>query len=132
MYTLTKRIEISGSHTLKLPYKSKCANTHGHNWIIEVEVKGYLLSKSGMLLDFSIIDDVIKNKYDHQHLNKVIKQPTAENLAKQIADDLNMEIVEQYSDSTGLSGNTDACVTKVTVQESEGNKVWYQPENSIQ
>ena len=33
-----KRMEIAGSHQLKLPYSSKCENLHGHNWIVTVYV----------------------------------------------------------------------------------------------
>ena len=36
MYTVIKRMEISASHSLKLSYRSKCENLHGHNWIITV------------------------------------------------------------------------------------------------
>jgi 6-pyruvoyl-tetrahydropterin synthase len=36
MFTVIKRMEISASHKLVLPYRSKCASLHGHNWIIIV------------------------------------------------------------------------------------------------
>ena len=36
MFTVTKRLEVSASHQLKLDYPSKCQNLHGHNWIITV------------------------------------------------------------------------------------------------
>ena len=36
MFTVIKRLEISASHKLVLPYRSKCASLHGHNWIITV------------------------------------------------------------------------------------------------
>ena len=36
MFTVIKRMEISASHKLVLPYRSKCASLHGHNWIITV------------------------------------------------------------------------------------------------
>ena len=29
-----KTLEVSGSHSLSLPYSSKCTNMHGHNWIL--------------------------------------------------------------------------------------------------
>ena len=34
MYTVIKRMEISAAHSLKLSYRSKCEDLHGHNWII--------------------------------------------------------------------------------------------------
>ena len=33
MYTVIKRMEVSAAHSLKLSYRSKCENLHGHNWI---------------------------------------------------------------------------------------------------
>ena len=32
MYTVIKRMEISAAHSLKLSYRSKCEDLHGHNW----------------------------------------------------------------------------------------------------
>ena len=57
MYTVTKRIEVSGSHQLKLPYESKCKNLHGHNWIINVTLKSETLDENGMILDFTKIKE---------------------------------------------------------------------------
>ena len=34
MFYVKKRLEISASHRLDLDYPSKCANLHGHNWIV--------------------------------------------------------------------------------------------------
>ncbi|MBQ0154164.1 MAG: 6-carboxytetrahydropterin synthase, partial [Bacteroidales bacterium] len=36
MYYVSKQMEISASHKLKLSYGSKCQNLHGHNWHIRV------------------------------------------------------------------------------------------------
>ena len=36
MYYVSKQLEISASHSLSLPYESKCTRRHGHNWIITV------------------------------------------------------------------------------------------------
>lgn len=30
MYTVIKRMEVSAAHSLKLSYRSKCENLHGH------------------------------------------------------------------------------------------------------
>ncbi len=88
---LRKRIfwqcEISCAHRLDLPYESKCRNLHGHNYIVSVEVEGEVLD-DGMILDFSIIKRVVKDKYDHKYLNDILRQPTVENLALEIVNDL--------------------------------------------
>lgn len=107
MYTVTKRIEISGAHFLKLPYKSKCTHLHGHNWIITVTLKRKELDENGMVLDFTKIKDIVM-KLDHQCINDVIgdMNPTAENMAKWICDRI------PY------------CV-RVAVEETEGNVAVY-------
>lgn len=108
MYTVVKTVEVSGAHQLKLPYPSKCARIHGHNWKIEVTLQSEVLDESGMVLDFSRIKDVVM-QLDHAYINDVLGglNPTAENIAKWIADQL------------------PHCV-RVAVRESEGNLAIYE------
>ena len=97
MFTVIKRMEIAGSHCLKLPYESKCKNMHGHNWSIEVEISGPRLNSEGMLIDFTHIKEVV-NQLDHTNINQVIKplNPTAENIAKWIAEKINEKIRKDF------------------------------------
>ena len=53
MFTVIKRLEISASHKLVLPYRSKCASLHGHNWIITVYCRSARLNADGMVVDFT-------------------------------------------------------------------------------
>ena len=53
-------------------YEGKCANIHGHRWVIEVEISGADLQESGtqrdMLLDFGDIKKAVRTLadfYDH-------------------------------------------------------------------
>jgi len=116
MYKVTKRIEIAGSHRLELPYDSPCQRVHGHNWIITVEVIAGILSCQGMVIDFTSISKVVKT-LDHRDLNKILHcNPTAENIAKWIFDNVKKNL-----------DNPHAEVSKVTVQESEGNIACYTP-----
>lgn len=109
MYKVSKRMEIAGSHQLKLSYESKCENLHGHNWIVTVYVKAEQLDQDGMVIDFTHLKQRIHGKLDHQHLNDVVDfNPTAENIALWIAQEVNLI-------------RAGACCYKVTVQESEGN-----------
>ena len=89
MYTVIKTVEISGAHRLRLPYPSKCSQMHGHNWIIEVTLQSETLDENGMVLDFSRIKDVVM-QLDHVCINDVLGDinPTAENIARWIADQL--------------------------------------------
>ena len=89
MYEVKKRIEISAAHYLTLDYESKCQNLHGHNWIIDVYLHSDTLDKNGMVIDFSHIKKRVKDKFDHKVINEVVDfNPTAENLAKHICDEL--------------------------------------------
>lgn len=108
MYTVTKKVEISGAHNLALDYESKCRNLHGHNWIIYVTLQSETLDKNGMVCDFMYIKKIV-DQLDHAYINEVLPElnPTAENIAKWICD------------------NIPKCV-KVSVQESEGNVATYE------
>ena len=89
MYRVKKRLEISAAHRLALSYPSKCTNLHGHNWVIDVYLKSDKLDENGMVMDFTHIKHKICDRLDHQVLNDVLDfNPTAENLAKFICDEL--------------------------------------------
>jgi 6-pyruvoyltetrahydropterin/6-carboxytetrahydropterin synthase len=109
MYYITKRIEISAAHKLKLSYDSKCENLHGHNWIITVYCKAKELDENGMVIDFTHIKQLITEKLDHSIINDVIGDvnPTAENIAYWVYQQID-------------------CCYKVSVQESEGNIATYE------
>lgn len=108
MYKVKKRLEISAAHRLKLDYTSKCTNLHGHNWVIDVYLKSEELNQNGMVMDFTVIKEKITNKFDHKVINEVVDfNPTAENLAKYICDEL-----------------APYCY-RVDVQESENNTAIY-------
>lgn len=109
MFTVTKRMTVSGAHKLNLDYPSKCSNLHGHNWVITVTLKRDDLDKNGMVYDFTKIKELV-NELDHVFINNVVDfNPTAENIAKYLCDRI------PY------------CV-RVTVQETEGNEATYERE----
>lgn len=89
MYEIKKTLEISAAHKLDLNYESKCANIHGHNWVVTVYLRSKELNKNGMIMDFTEIKQKITSRLDHKILNEVVDfNPTAENLAKFICDEL--------------------------------------------
>lgn len=120
MYKVTKRMEIAGSHCLDLPYESKCQNLHGHNWIVTVTCAATVLTKYGMVIDFTAIKKLIHDRLDHKNLNEVFDfNPTAENIAKWID-----ETISQYLEDEDEYPYDTYC-ERVTVQESEGNVASY-------
>lgn len=70
MFTVKETIEVSAAHKLE-GYDGKCANLHGHNYIIEVElsVADSELNPLGMVLDFSTIKSLVM-QFDHCYINE--------------------------------------------------------------
>ncbi len=100
MITLNRRYKFSASHRLHVPALSvdanqelfgKCNNPfgHGHNYEMEVSVKGEIHSQTGQAVDLNILDDLVRRnvvaRYDHRYLNSELPEfeeavPTTENL----------------------------------------------------
>ena len=71
----------------------KCANLHGHNYVLEVVVAGEVDQASGYVLDLKVLSDVMNGQVirdvDHRNLNTDVpwlkgRIPTAENLARDL------------------------------------------------
>lgn len=65
-------------------------NEHGHSYVIEVTVGGAVDPDTGMVVNLSRVDEVLRREFvsavDHRHLNRDVDflqglMPTAENLA---------------------------------------------------
>jgi 6-pyruvoyltetrahydropterin/6-carboxytetrahydropterin synthase len=94
-----KRFIFEAAHQLPF-HKGKCSREHGHSYVLEVGVKGYVrdpydeVSNAGMVRDFQDISDVVKplieEFLDHQNLNKSLPIPvtTAEMIATWIYGEL--------------------------------------------
>lgn len=109
---LTISTHFSAAHRLARPDLSyeenceiygKCArpNGHGHNYHLEVTIKGEIDPRTGMLADLvafqKAVDDFVVEPFDHTFLNKDIPYfaqvvPTAENIAVHIRDLLQQPI----------------------------------------
>ena len=88
MHEVTIEMEFSSAHALR-GYRGKCENTHGHNYKVEVHVRGDRLNDIGLLVDFRDLKDATKrvvDYLDHKNINElppfdVELNPSAENLA---------------------------------------------------
>lgn len=81
--TVVRRCSFAAAHYLP-HYKGKCANLHGHSFVIEVGVSGEVDSESGMVVDFGELKGVLQpilDNLDHHCINTVLENPTAENIA---------------------------------------------------
>ncbi|AFY58037.1 6-pyruvoyl-tetrahydropterin synthase [Rivularia sp. PCC 7116] len=111
---LTVGTHFSAAHRLASPKLSKeenleiygkCARPHGHghNYHLEITVKGEIAERTGMLVDLGalnkVIDDYVLEPFDHTFLNKDIPYfaeivPTAENIALYISNTLREPIAK--------------------------------------
>jgi 6-pyruvoyltetrahydropterin/6-carboxytetrahydropterin synthase len=98
---LTRKAEFSASHYYHNPKlsaeenrrlfgKTNNPNGHGHNYTLEVTVKGEVDPRSGFVVDLKELKEVLNREVldalDHRFLNKEVPEfaqqiPTTENLA---------------------------------------------------
>ncbi len=99
MFELKIVTHFAAAHQLLMVAK-KCENLHGHNWKIEVCIKGEKLNKAGVLIDFGElrekVSDIIQ-RLDHKFLNELKPfndsfPPSSENIAQYIAEELQAAI----------------------------------------
>lgn len=141
MYSLKTTAKFDSAHFLA-GYEGKCANIHGHHWVVEVTVKGSELqssgTKRGMLIDFGDLKHIVRGMaenfdhaliYEHGSLKEktvaalngenfrlieVGFRPTAENFARHFYELLCSEGI---------------CVSSVTVYETPDNCAVYEGED---
>ena len=90
-----KQYEFSAAHWLpNVEAGHPCGNMHGHNYRVEVEVRGDVEPNNGWIIDFHTIDrnmNPLIDKLDHSTLNNFIENPTAERIAQWIMDEFNVK-----------------------------------------
>ena len=67
------QMSFSAAHYLR-DYVGKCANLHGHNYKVEVHVRGRKLDKTGMLIDFADLKAATRrvvDYLDHRNINEL-------------------------------------------------------------
>lgn len=144
--TANRYHDISCGHRV-VGHESKCAHLHGHNYRVHFSVKPESsLDKVGRVLDFSVIKSTLcewlEKYWDHKMLiwvedamldslieldprgiEVVAFNPTAENMAKFIVEELGPKLLE----------GTGAILQAVTIEETRKCSVTYElcstPEN---
>lgn len=132
MIALTRRYRFSAAHVLARPDWSEernrgvygqCANPagHGHNYGLEVTVRGQLDPSIGRLLPIERLDAVVQERVlrplDHRFLNREVPAfesvvPTLENIACYVWEALKGEIAP-------------AVLHRVRLEETRNNSVEY-------
>ena len=95
-----RRESFNAAHQLRDPALSdeqnrrlfgKCANLHGHNYVLEMVVADDIDQATGYLLDLKLLSDIITRQVirdvDHRNLNTDVpwlksRVPSTENLAR--------------------------------------------------
>jgi 6-pyruvoyltetrahydropterin/6-carboxytetrahydropterin synthase len=133
---VTAKLTFSAAHRLNNPkYDAewnrrtydKCDNPrgHGHNYTIQVSVKGKVDPETGMVIDLKKLKDIVRarvvDRVDHTNLNEDVDFlrgviPTAENLARAFWQQLAGTIA-------------DGELYEVALQETEKNSVVYRGED---
>ncbi len=133
---VTARLTFSAAHRLHNPsYDAewnrrtygKCDNPkgHGHNYAIQVSVKGRIDPETGMVIDLKTLKDIVRSRVidrvDHTSLNEDVDFligviPTAENLARSFWQQLAPAI-------------TEGRLYEIVLQETEKNSVVYRGED---
>ena len=129
---LTRRAVFSASHRLhsnkltdaqnkEIFGKCNHINGHGHNYVLEVTVKGSIDENTGMVMDLmalkAVIDEVIMQRVDHKHFNLDVIEfatlnPTTENIVVTF-----WEWLEKALPANSLH--------ELVLHETENNKVVY-------
>jgi 6-pyruvoyltetrahydropterin/6-carboxytetrahydropterin synthase len=120
MYELKVVTKFAAAHQLTM-VGEKCENLHGHNWKVEVYVRGEKTDNAGVLMDFGIIKKDVREimaMLDHKYLNELEYfqqgQPSSENIAYFVATELQKRI-----DNQAVS------ISKVTAWESDDAAATY-------
>ena len=133
---VTARLTFSAAHRLHNPNRDaewnrqtydKCDNPrgHGHNYALEVSVRGRIDPETGMVIDLKRLKDIMRervvDRVDHTNLNEDVDFlkdviPTAENLARCFWQQLANAIPEGE-------------LYEVVLEETERNSVRYRGED---
>lgn len=88
MFEVKIETSFSAAHHL-LSYKGNCENQHGHNWKVEVYVRGCELDKSNILVDFKVLKKTVNeiiDYLDHKDINELAEfrevSPSSEIISK--------------------------------------------------
>jgi 6-pyruvoyltetrahydropterin/6-carboxytetrahydropterin synthase len=117
--------DFSAAHNLR-NFRGKCENLHGHNWKVEVVLRGKQLDESGVLIDFREVKEAVREllkELDHHYLNDLPffreHNPSSENIARylfeRLAQRLNTDNRWLYRVSAWESA--DACATFMIMSE---------------
>ena len=123
MFEVSVEHTFAAGHALR-NYRGKCENVHGHNYKVQVIVRGEQLDETGMLADFVELKRLLRaisEPLDHVFLNDIEPfnelNPSAENIAWYICEKLR----------EGLVLENEVEVAEVKVWETDVQSATYKP-----
>lgn len=126
MFEVSVEAGFAAAHQLR-NYRGKCENLHGHNYKVQVTVEGEDLNSIGLLADFTELKGALREItefLDHKFLNEIEPfteiNPSAENVAKYIADRLQAQL------DAGAS-EVPVFIAAVKVWETDTSTATYRP-----
>jgi 6-pyruvoyltetrahydropterin/6-carboxytetrahydropterin synthase len=99
VYQIEVEAEFSAAHALVIAGRRE--PIHGHNWHVTAKVRGNELDADGLLVDFHMVERHLReiaagfhngNLNDSEPFGKNGHNPSAENVARHIADELQRRI----------------------------------------
>ncbi len=133
---LTRRYRFSASHRLHSdrfdPAENeriygKCNNPfgHGHDYVLEVSVRGALDERTGRIVDLEVLDGLVNaqviSRFEHKNLNRELGAfeatiPTTENLAIEIRRGLQ----QAWHPAFGANG---PAIERIRLEETKRNSI---------
>jgi 6-pyruvoyltetrahydropterin/6-carboxytetrahydropterin synthase len=127
MFEVSVEHTFAAGHALR-NYRGKCENVHGHNYKVQVIVRGEKLDQTGMLADFVELKRLLRaisEPLDHVFLNDIEPftelNPSAENIAWYICEKL----------QEGLRQDNPVEVAEVKVWETDIQSATYRPPTAL-
>jgi 6-pyruvoyltetrahydropterin/6-carboxytetrahydropterin synthase len=134
MIRLTRRYRFCASHRLHLDNLNEAANQelygkcnnpygHGHDYLLEITVRGPLDTSTGQVLNIAALDSLVRKKviedFEHKNLNVDVGEfqnavPTSENIVRVIEQRLN----EHWKQALGAEG---PALDSVRLRETRNN-----------
>ena len=134
MIRVTRRYRFAASHRLwagglsddeNRELYGKCSNPygHGHDYVLDVSVRGPIDAASGTAVNLSMLDGLVRTHvvevFDHRYLNEEVPTfarvvPTTENLAHEVRS----RLIEHWS---GAFPDEWPKLDKVRIQETKRN-----------
>jgi 6-pyruvoyltetrahydropterin/6-carboxytetrahydropterin synthase len=126
MFEVAVEHTFAAGHALR-NYRGKCENVHGHNYRVQIKLRGEKLDHTGMLVDFTEMKRLLRalsEPLDHVFINDIEPfinlNPTAENMAWYFCTQLQKQ----------LKPENPVEVAEVTVWETDIQSATYRPSST--